>query len=231
MTRIKDFEFSIAMKIAANRCLAADVSNFLALNTDNTVVDPNVEKRVARKLRFDEWKDVRRISVKTLKYAAIALVSAVSLFFGVTMSIQPVRAAFWGAIVTWYEDFIDVRYDRVTSDIGEHKLVVAKLTYLPDGWSITSEHTSDGMYSCDITDSGDGFVRFSQSKDFENGLGVDSDVYEEEVVFLKNDTIEANLFILIDGEYVLVWKNDYMFKLKSENVDLEELIKIAESIE
>ena len=230
MTRINDFEFSIAVKIAANRCLAADVEEFLALDTEDTVVDPNVEKRVARKLRFDEWKDVRRISVKTLKYAMIALVSAVSLFFGLAMSIQPVRAAFFGAIVTWYEDYIDVRYEEDTDDT-EHDLVAVKLTYLPDGWSITDEHFDNGLYSCDITNSGDGFVRFSQNKDFETGLKVDSDVYEQEIVYLKNDTIESNLFILDDHKYILVWKDKYMFKLAADNIELEELIMIAEGIE
>ena len=200
------------------------------MNTDNTVVDPNVEKRVARKLRFDEWKDIRRVSVKTLKYAMIALVSVVSLFFGVAMSIQPVRAAFLGAIVTWYEDFIDVRYEEDTDDT-EHDLVAVKLTYLPDGWSITAEHTSDGIYSCNIINSDNGFVRFSQNKDFETGLKVDSDVYEQEIVYLKNDTIESNLFILDDHKYILVWKDKYMFKLAADNIELEELIMIAEGIE
>ena len=230
MTRINDFEFSIAMKIAANRCLAADVSEFMALDTEDTVVDPNVEKRVVRKLRFDEWKDVRRISVKTLKYAMIAIVSAVSLFFGVAMSIQPVRAAFFGAIVTWYEDFIDERYEDYTVDDTGHDLVTAKLTYLPDGWSITYEYSDDGTYTCELTGRDIGNILFSQYQDFENGFGVDSDVYEQEIIYLKNDTIESNLFVLGDHKYVLAWKDKYMLKLTAENIELEELIMIAEGI-
>ena len=232
MTRINDFEFSIAVKIAANRCLAADVSEFLALNTDNTVVDPNVEKRVARKLRFDEWKDVRRVSATVLKYALIVLVSAVSLFFATAMTIQPVRAAFFGAIVTWYED-----YFRVTFEAGEpnevnaeNELVPAKIGYLPEGWSITSEHSSDGLYSCDITNTNDRVIRFTQYKDSENGIGVDNAILEEEIIMLKNDTVEANLFMLEDG-FVLIWKDEYMYRLESENAEMFELIMIAESIE
>ena len=232
MTRINDFEFNIAMKIAANRCLAADVSEFLALNTEDTVVDPGVEKRVVRKLKFDEWKNVRRVSTKALKYAVIALMSAVSLFFGVAMTIQPVRAAFFGAIVTWYEDYV-----RVTFEAGEpnevnaeNELVPAKLGYLPEGWSITSEHSSDSLYSCDITNTNDRVIRFTQSKDLENGSGIDNDTYEQEIIMIKNDTVEANLFILEDG-FVLIWKDEYMYRLESENAEMFELIMIAESIE
>lgn len=232
MTRINDFEFNIAMKIAANRCLAADVSEFLALNTEDTVVDPGVEKRVVRKLKFDEWKNVRRVSTKALKYAVIALMSAVSLFFGVAMTIQPVRAAFFGAIVTWYEDFIDVRYedDETETLNNQDELVPAKLGYLPEGWSIAYEHSSDGLYSCDITNTNDKVIRFTQYKDSENGIGVDNAILEEEIIMLKNDTVEANLFILEDG-FVLIWKDEYIYRLESENAEMFELIMIAESIE
>lgn len=232
MTRINDFELNIAMKIAANRCLAADVSEFMSLDTEDTVVAPHVEKRVVRKLKSDEWKDVRRISVKALKYAVIALVSAVSLFFGVSMSIQPVRAAFFRAIVTWYEDYVRVTYEASEADAVNYEddFVTAKVGYLPEGWSITHEHTRKGLYSCDITDSDSGFIRFTQYRDLENGVGVDNNVVEQEIIMIKDDMLEANLFILEDGEYVLIWKDKYMYKLEAENAEMYELILIAEGI-
>lgn len=233
MTRINDFEFNIAMKIAANRCLAADVSEFMALDTEDTVVAPHVEKRVVRKLKSDEWKDVRRISVKALKYAVIALVSAVSLFFGVSMSIQPVRAAFFRAIVTWYEDYVRVTYEANEPAAANYEddFVTAKVGYLPEGWSITHEHTKYGIYSCDITNSDIGVIRYTQNKDLDNGINIDNDVVWQEIIMLKDDTIEADLFILEDGEYVLIWKDKYMYKLEGENAEVYELIMIAEGIE
>ena len=83
---------------------------------------------------------------------------------------------------------------------------------------------------CDITDSNDRVIRFTQSKDLENGTGIDNDTYEQEIIMLKNDTVEANLFILEDG-FVLIWKDEYMYRLESENAEMFELIMIAESIE
>lgn len=228
MAQISDLEFSVAMKVAAGRWLAADVENFLALDTEKTVVDPRVKKRIERKLELDKWEGVRQITAKTLKYAAIALVTAVSIFFGTTMSIRPVRAAFFGAIVTWYEDHIDVRYDG--EDNNAEGIAVKKPTYVPDGWSITFEDTRNGLYLCDITKSDNGCIRFTQSKDLENGTGIDNDAYEQETVMLKEDTIEAQLFISEDGGYVLIWKDEYLFKLETENVEMLELIMIAESV-
>lgn len=230
MTRINDFELSIAIKIAADRCLADDVDRFMALDIKNTVVDPRVEKRVSRKLKFDEWKNVRRISASMLKYAAIILVSAVSLFFAFSMTIQPVRAAFFGAIVTWYEDFIDVRYVEDVDDTVNDDIIPAKMNYIPDGWIVSSEHEDKIKYSCSITDNGMGYVCFTQIKDYESGTGIDNGVYAEEIVYLKDDTVEANLFIYENGKYVLIWKDKYLFMLEAENIELDELISIAEEI-
>ena len=146
MTQINNFELNIAIKIATNKCLAEDVKEFLALDTSHTEVDPKTEKRLIRKLNFDEWKNVRRFSAKALKYASITLVSLVSLFFALSMMIQPVRAAFFGAIVTWYEDYIVVRY---VEDADENKnvddgMIPAKMNYIPDGWSVVSENLNNG---------------------------------------------------------------------------------------
>ena len=230
MTRINDFEFSIAMKIAANRCLAADVEEFLAIDTDETVVDSNVEKRVVRKLRFDEWKDVRRISAKTLKYAIIALVSAVSLFFGVTMSIQPVRAAFFGAIVTWYEDHIDVRFGSDTSDMSDDvDFVIMKPSYFPPSFDVVFDNIGQADYLCEYSNGDNSNMTYSQALDAENGVGIDDTIVDAEIIYL-NDSIEANLFINENGDLTLIWKDKYLFTLLCRNISLEELIKVAESI-
>ena len=235
MTRINDFELSIAIKVAADRCLADDVDMFMSLDVKNTVVDPRVEKRVSRKLRFDEWKDLRRISAGMLKYAAIVLVSVISLFFALSMTIQPVRAAFFGAIVTWYENFIDVRYggnvDGINIVIDEETLVPAEFSYLPSGWSITSEDKNNKSYICTIENSENGIALFSQQVDYESGTGIDDGVHSEEIIYLKNDTIAANLFVYENGQYVLIWKDKYMYKIQSESLSLNEVINIAEGIE
>lgn len=235
MTRINDFEFSIAMKIAANRCLADDVNLFMGLDTAETVVDPHVEKRVVRRLKYDEWKNVRIVSAKTLKYALIVIVSAVSLFFATAMTIQPVRAAFFNAIITWYEDFIEVRYEddvaqteKTENDTNDTSFQISFPQYLPDGLTTTFETVNDFEYFCELSD-GNIIINYIQTMDYENGVLIDSDVIEEEIVYL-NDNQEANLFINENGDFTLVWKNKYMFVLKGTNISLDEIIKIAESI-
>lgn len=230
MARINDFELGIAIKIAAKRCLDAEVSEFMALNTENTTVAPRVEKRVSRKLRSDEWKPLRHVSALTLKYAVIALVCTVSVFFAFSMTVTPVRAAFFGAIITWYEEYIDVRYESDGNENTNEEMIVKKPTYIPDGWSIIEENTSEFVYYCTLTNSSDGSVNYTQNTNYEDGFWIDNDAHEEEIVYLKNDTVEANLFIYEDGRLVLFWKDEYLFSFVAFNTELEDLIMIAEGI-
>ena len=234
--RISNLEFTIAMKIAADRCLAAEVEEFMKEDAEETPVSSKIDKRVSRKLWFEEWKNARVFTLKTFKVALILFMCATTVFFMSTMTIKSVRAAFFGAIVTWYEDYVDVRYEDEPVDSGESKenvdeeIIPAQFGYLPDGWSITHEHSGNGIYSCDITNSDLGCIRFSQYKDYENGIKFDNDVYILDTISLNDDTIEAEFFMLEGGEYVLVWKDKYMYKLEAENIDITELVMIAENI-
>lgn len=232
MERISDFEFNIAMKIAANRSLSADVEEFMQLDIEDTVVDAKVKKRVSRKLRFDSWKDIRRISANSLKYASILVMCVTTVFFAVAMSIQPVRAAFFCAIVTWYDEYVDVRFheEEETVAASEDEFVIMKPTYLPDGYEISYEYSDNVMFSCNIINQNDGFIRYSLIKDHDNSLWIDNAIYYEHTVYLKEKPIEVTVFKLSDNEYVLLWVDRYLHKLESENICIDEIIKIANSV-
>lgn len=233
MTKISDFELSIALKIGANRCLEEDVVEFLNLSTDNAEVSPNIEKRVSRKLRFDEWKEVRVVSAKVLKVAMLVMVCSLSIFFTLSMTIKPVRAAFFGAITTWYDEFIEVKYDKTPAEEKAEEsaeFTVKKPKYIPDGFNVVSEFSNDVLYSCDYMNSDSGYVLFSQCKDFEAGIDIDNDVISTDIIMLKNGTVAANVFVYENNKYIIVWKDRYMYDILSEGIDLEEVIKIAESI-
>ena len=237
MTKISDFELNIALKVGANRCLEADVGEFLGLDTDSSDVAPYVKKRVSRKLNFDEWKEVRAASAKVLKVAMLVLVCGVSLFFAAAMTITPVRAAFFGAITTWYDEYIEVRYDKT---IEEEKVeltgkdpaefVIKKPKYVPEGFNVVHEYIGRSLYSCDYMNADSGCVFYSQYKDFEAGIDIDNDVIDTEMITIKNGTVEANVFVYENNSYTVIWKDRYLFYILSEGIDLEEVIKIAESI-
>ena len=233
MTKISDFELNIALKVGANSCLEADVNEFLNLDTDSYDVAPYVEKRVSRKLRFDEWKALRTVSAKALKVAMLVLVCGVSLFFATAMAISPVRAAFFGAITTWYDEFIEVKYDKTPAEEKAEEsaeFTVKKPKYVPKGFNVVSEFSNDVLYSCDYMNSDSGYVLFSQCKDFEAGIDIDNGVISTDIIMLKNGTVAANVFVYENNKYIIVWKDRYMYDILSEGIDLEEVIKIAESI-
>lgn len=233
MTKISDFELNIALKVGANSCLEADVNEFLNLDTDSYDVAPYIEKRVSRKLRFDEWKALRTVSAKALKIAMLVLVCGVSLFFATAMAISPVRAAFFGAITTWYDEYIEVKYEKTPAEEKAEEsaeFTVKKPKYIPDGFNVVSEFSNDVLYSCDYMNSDSSYVFYSQYKHFEDGIDIDDDVVDRKTMYLKNGTIEAIVFIYENNQYIVIWKDQYLFYILSEGVDLEEVIKIAESV-
>ncbi len=233
MTKISDFELSIALKVGANSCLESDVNEFLALDTDSYDVAPYVEKRVLRKLSFDEWKAFRTASAKVLKVAVLVLVCGVSLFFAAAMTITPVRAAFFGAIITLHDEYIEVKYEKTPAEEKAEEsaeFTVQKPTYIPDGFNVVHEYIGRSLYSCDYTNGDSGFISFSHQKDFEAGIDIDNDIIDSKIIAIKNGTVEANVFVYEDNKYIMIWKDRYMYDIISEGIELEEVIKIAESI-
>ncbi|MBQ2826664.1 MAG: hypothetical protein IJF13_05525 [Clostridia bacterium] len=106
MTQINDFEFGSAVKIAAGRCLADEVTDFLSLNVDDISVDARVEKNVMRKLKDDRWEKLRSTAVKTVKYASIVLISSVCILIAISLFSKPIRAAVYDVLTGWYEKIV-----------------------------------------------------------------------------------------------------------------------------
>ncbi|MBR6807946.1 MAG: DUF4367 domain-containing protein [Clostridia bacterium] len=238
MTSISDFELSIALKVASSSCLEADVAEFLNLNTENFHVSPNVEKRVSRKLGFDEWKAFRKGFAKTVKIAMLVLVCGAGLFFATAMSISPVRASFFGAIVTWYNEYFEVKYDKTPAeeneeitDNGTAEFVAKKPTYVPEGFDLVNEYSSYAMYFCDYLNSNTDYLSYSQYENYEDGVDVDNSIIGRETLYLKDGAIEAELFIYENNKYILIWKDRSLILILSEGLELDEVIKFAEGIE
>lgn len=94
----KNIHFDIIMKLAAKACLDAEVAEFDAIDTSNITVSKKTAQKVGRAMRLAAIKDSYSTSV--LKKIAIACLLVGTILFTTAMCIQPVRAAFWDAIVT-----------------------------------------------------------------------------------------------------------------------------------
>ena len=224
MPQINDFELGLVLKAAADKCLDDDVNEFMSLETDNVEIYPITENRVMSRLR------ARRVNgfQKAVRAASIILVS----IFALSMCIQPIRAAFIGAIVTWYEDHVGIRYESSRDKYPDREVSFpAKLGYVPERLSIMLEKESGNNYTCYLENGENGLVCFSQFEDYEKELSISKQFLCEEMVFLRDGDVKAKLFIYDRGKYILVWKEKYMFTIMSENVELDELIKLAEGIE
>ena len=58
------------------------------------------------------------------------------------MSIEPVRAAFIEAVVTWYEDYFLVSFQKSQVDT---EFVPMEPTYIPDGFELEVHYGNDNL--------------------------------------------------------------------------------------
>ena len=70
-------------------------------------------------------------------------------------------------------------------------------------------------------------IYFTQSVSGFDSFVENDDVKKENIIINEKDGI---LFRYPDGRIILFWSYDYVFKINAMNVDLDIVIKIAESV-
>ena len=131
----KETRFQIYMRMAAGACLDADAAAFEALDTSDISIRPKTERRIHHMICRESRRKTKQYGI--LKKAVAVCMVICTLLFGLSMSIQPVRAAFWNAVVTWYEKYISVVFVNETNEVSPLYIEEPALPeYLPTGWSI-----------------------------------------------------------------------------------------------
>jgi len=102
--------FDILMKLAVDKCMEDEIAEFDALDTSDITVPEKTRRKVMNTLRMKYLRE--SLGVQIMKRITVACLAIVTVLFAAAMSIQPIRAAFWEAVVTWYEDYIAIRMEK-----------------------------------------------------------------------------------------------------------------------
>ena len=145
-------------------------------------------------------------------------------------SVEPIRSAVANGIITWYEEHIEVRYGEEDTETVYEEFELMRPTYLPDGWNYEYSHKREDAYLLEMKNSNGGVLHFCQSLELDDEVLLENDIVNISMLYLKENTVAANLFEYGEGECILVWRDEYIFLLESKNVELSELIKVAESV-
>ncbi len=220
-----DTEFKIALKLASMMALDDMTAEYDDLDLSDVVVNEKTARKIRRASRMARLKE--SCIALSLNKVAVAVLLAGTILFTAMMCIQPVRAALWETIVTWYEDFVGMIFEAP----DEYPKIIekVKIPEVPDGWNIEKMDEDKISVTYILTGSDDEFIMYQQMVYTNDEIWVDNTGCSINEIELENGT-KAQLYSYEDGRYHIYWVNDYVFSIMGENITSEMLIKMANNI-
>lgn len=164
-----------------------------------------------------------------IKKALIVAATAMSIFFCMLLPVQAVRESVVDTLIEWQDKFMTI----IFSTEGATTYTPESITvgYIPDGFSpLEPEVREEDRYYVYYTTPADQWFLIRSSL-IENSQSSFLDNEYTTYYSLKFQSHEAIWGILKDDSNILVWADSGLSFQISGNLDLSELIKIAESID
>lgn len=232
MGRIDDTTLSIVLKLAAKASLEADVEMYKNLDVRGCTVSERVKRKFRRCLAWELGRPTRRRIIAVTKHVAVACLAVCTLLFGAAMCIEPIRAAFVEAVITWYEDYIGFRF--VQAEAMEYPTTIEHV-YLPgnlsEEWVVTEVEQHPTLIKHRLTGKTGENIRLVQTVISEKGqIGIDNTDARIDEIELSDGT-KAYLSVYLTGNYALVWYKEYCFEMIAECVPLEIILELANKMQ
>lgn len=220
--------FNIMIKLASAPCLDIDVAEFDALDTSQIEVSSRTSRKIHLAINREKIRHSQGSIV--LKRVAVLFMVVSMLLFTVTMCIEPIRAAFWEAVVTWYEECIGILF-LVEGGEGVPEFIEENVfpDYLPEGWRIETIAETQSANVYHILGTEDEMILYRQMVCQDREILVNNEQCVIET-FLLNNKSEAILCTYPNNQITLIWNDQYTFLLDGEEIDSKILISIAESV-
>ena len=221
----KGTEFEILLRLAAAKSIEKDMKLFDELEVPEEPVSNSAKKRFYRALRKETLRD--SVALIAIKRIAIACMAVITIGFGVCMTIQPVRAAFWNAIVTWYEDYVAVLFEpeeEMPTTIEEQITPV-----VPDGWICEVIKSNDINYSCILLGPSGEQVFYSQ-----NVYSGEDEWFDDNNCAIENIILDNGIEVVIlnydDGSISVTFRSGYVFEVLGYDTSRDTLLEIVKGI-
>ena len=230
MTTISDSSIESALRAVLGECMHEDGEWLTCSEPADARVSRAADRKIGAAIRRDARKDRWAPVMVFLRKSGAALASALAVLFILAMTVQPVRAAFWNAIIQWYDTTVRV----IFTTESPFPATIERVKYpdpIPDGWTLEGESVSASAASYDLTDGGERFVFVLQSvanSSSETWFDREDEVKVEKLE-IRGDT-DALLVIREDWTLSLTWTDEYYFILTGFGVDASFLVAVAEGL-
>jgi len=226
--RIDEMHFKLALKQAVTKWIDEEIYK--------TDITPDTQIELIDEKRMDQlWEKVKRkskrsnaIIMKVLKYAAMLLICFSLIGATIVISVPTVRAQVENIIVQIYENYITLNHKQEENKEYPTRIEKEMLpSYLPEGWTIKNVGKNNVTRVYTITTDENKEIMYSQ-KIYNTNILLDNEEMTKKAVMINN--YEGILYEYNDGRKLLLWSGEYVFNLQYENIDMDIIIKIAESI-
>lgn len=236
MNEMQKDKFELLISAAVVDCVHQEADDFANVDTSDVPETPRLYKKVMRGINSN-----KRTTVKVIIAAALV---AVFLALTACACVQEIREYVWGVVTEWYGDHFEVSFEpepvnteeiQTTAPDAEKPTTieqVAKLTYVPEGYTKAYELTAASQYMTEYYLENERKFSFVQctygiTNSFMDGENANS-------VFVQVNGCESVLTEEADGEgfkYCLFWQDDqYRYYLRGYFSSIAELIQMAESV-
>ena len=213
---------ALGLKAAARLCLDEEVAAFDCIDTAGIKVSRRTAARILRAIRAPRSTFARRFG-----RAAACFLIALSLLFAAAMCIEPVRASILNAVLTWKEECVAVRLIP-SGEETPPRIYETILPDVPDEWE-SEEIVCDDVMVFFVYHTPQGqHASFEQMITDETPVWLDNTDCTVREIFLNN-RYGAQLFTYTDGRYSIIWENRYTFLVIGKDIDLDILLRMAES--
>ena len=229
MTNISETALESALRTVLCESLAED-GDWLTEADAPAMISKKTDRRIRSAIHKSARRDRMTPALLPWKRAGVALASALAALFVLSMTVQPIRAAFWNAVVNWYDSVVRVVF-TTESPFPATIEAVRRPEPVPEGWVLEGESVSASAASYDLTDGDGRFVFVLQSvanASSETWFTRGDDVTVEQLP-IRGDT-HALLVAREDGTLSLTWTEDYYFILTGFGVDAAFLVAVAEGL-
>lgn len=220
--------FGAVLEEAAKELVNDDVRFAHSIDTSKTVVSEKTLRRVRRQIKNYDTTPVRARTLSFRRAVAAVLVVCI-LSFGLCMSIDAVREKIIDTIIQWYDKFVAVFYvaeDVPLDVIEEYK----EPTLFMNGVEKKVLVKNNKFYSIIYTKDGEVIIKYHQMP-----ISATANKINNENCNIEELEINDNEYILYSNENskVIVWVDygyRFVISLYDTNIQLDELLRIAESI-
>ncbi len=229
MVELSKNDFDLLLRLAADRVMASDVEQFALIDTTGITISEKTENKILRMIRRSRTADTRKIWIRSLQRVAIIVLVVITATFTAAMCIEPIRAAFVDAVITWYDDYISILFIEDNQDSPTTIEAIYTFDNLPEGWTIKQlSCTERNVIHLALNINGEEIL-IQQKVNDNNDILIDNTKCIEQNIKLSDGNY-ATLFEYSDGRTILMWSDLYTVVLSGTNVDSDLLVHFANNI-